>query len=209
MPRANDKCVGTTLPAFISEWGVPENLTMDGAKVHVGKNANFQKTIWKNEINFHISHPRRPDENPAEGGIREIKRLFYRIETKRNVPGRLWDFLLDYVIEIQRIIVNGSRYAKDRTPIEIITGITPDISEYMDFQFYEWVRFRENAGLGQPTLGRWLGVSHRRGNRMTYWILPKSGIPISCDSVQRCTTDELRTEEMIQNCREFTMQVNR
>ena len=44
---------------------------------------------------------------------------------------------------------------------------------------------------------------------MTYWILPKSAIPISCDSVQRCTTDELRTDEMIQRCDEYTQSVNK
>ena len=161
MTRANDQQVGSTLPAFIAEWGVPENLTMDGAQVQVGKNTEFQKCIRRNEINYHVSHPRRPNENQAEGGIREIKRMFYRIQNKRNVPGRLWDFLLDYVIEIYRIIVNGSRYSQNRVPLEIITGITPDISEYIDFLFYCWIIFRENAGLGEPTLGRWLGVSHR------------------------------------------------
>ena len=133
--------------------------------------------------------------------------MYYRIQAKKNVPGRLWDFLLDYVIEVMRIIVNGSRYAQNRTPMEIITGITPDISEYMDFEFYGWIIFRENAGLGPPTLGRWLGVSHRVGNQMTYWVLPKSGRPISCDSVQRCTADELRTEAMQEKCKSFTVEV--
>ena len=133
--------------------------------------------------------------------------MYYRIQAKKNVPGRLWDFLLDYVIEVMRIIVNGSRYAQNRTPMEIITVITPDISEYMDFEFYGWIIFRENAGLGPPTLGRWLGVSHRVGNRMTYWVLPRSGRPISCDSVQRCTADELRTEAMQEKCLSFTVEV--
>ena len=91
MTKSNDQQVGSTLPAFISEWGVPENLTMDGAQVQVGRNTEFQKCIQRNEINYHVSHPKRPTENPAEGGIREIKRMFYRIQTKRNVPGRLWD----------------------------------------------------------------------------------------------------------------------
>ena len=34
------------------------------------------------------------------------------------------------------LAVLTSRYADDRTGIEIITGETPDISEYIDFGFY-------------------------------------------------------------------------
>ena len=34
-----------------------------------------------------------------------------------------------------------------RTPLEEVTGKTPDISEYLDFGFYDYVWFRENAGL--------------------------------------------------------------
>ena len=37
--------------------------------------------------------------------------------------------------------------------LEIITGITPDISEYLDFHFYEWVQVNTNAGLGPSQLG--------------------------------------------------------
>ena len=51
--------------------------------------------------------------------------------------------------------------------MEIIAGETPDILEYMDFGFYDWVLYRTNAGLGQPELGKWLGVSHRVGQLMS------------------------------------------
>jgi hypothetical protein len=80
--------------------------------------------------------------------------------------------------------------------MEIITGDTPDISEYLDFEFYDWVVFRSNAGLGEAELGKWLGVSHRVGRLMSYWILPSSGIPISATTVQRLTNDERHTDEM-------------
>ena len=41
-----------------------------------------------------------------------------------------------------------------------------------------------------------MGVSHKVGPLMSYWILPESGIPISCITVQRITNAELATEEM-------------
>ena len=80
--------------------------------------------------------------------------------------------------------------------MEVITGETPDISEYMDFDFYDWVLYRSNAGLGEVEVARWLGVSHRVGRLMSYWLLPISGIPISATTVQRMTNDEKATEEM-------------
>lgn len=70
------------------------------------------------------------------------------------------------------------------------------MSEYLDFEFYDWVTFRSNAGLGEVQLGRWLGVSHRVGRWMSYWILPDSAIPVSATTVQRLTNDERSTDEM-------------
>jgi Reverse transcriptase (RNA-dependent DNA polymerase) len=207
LPRADNVHVGATLPAFTADYGIPDNLTMDGAQVQIGRNTEFQKFIRRHDISFHVSHPRRPNENPAEGGIREIKRRFYRFVQKHSIPLRLWDFVLDYTIEIMNVSVNGSRYANSRTPLEIITGITPDISEYLDFHIYSWVYYKTNAGLGPRLLGRWLGVSHRRGPLMTYWILTSNGDIISCDSVQRVTNAEIETQEVRDATTSYTEQI--
>ena len=43
-----------------------------------------------------------------------------------------------------------SSFAADlqgRTPIEALTGETLDISQYLDFGFYDRIWFKENAGL--------------------------------------------------------------
>ena len=52
-----------------------------------------------------------------------------------------------------------------------VTGDTPDISDYLDFGFYEHVSYKENARLGMMAIGRWLGVSHRVVGLVYYWIL--------------------------------------
>jgi hypothetical protein len=122
---------------------------------------------------------------------------------KKKVPARLWDYGFAWVCEIENVSANLSKYADGRTPIEIITGDTPDISEYLDFEFYDWVLFRSNAGLGEVELGRWLGVSHRVGRMMSYWLLPPSGIPISATTVQRFTNAERATDEMQKRMDEY------
>jgi hypothetical protein len=57
---------------------------------------------------------------------------------------------------------------------EEITGNTPDILEYVDFNFYDWVwhwdapDIRDNS----PKIGRWLGgLPHRIGAAMCYYVL--------------------------------------
>ena len=89
--------------------------------------------------------------------------------------------------ETGNITVSGSRYANGWTPIEIITGETPDISEYLDFGFYDLVTYQSNAGLGEISLGKRLGVLHKIGQLMSYWILTDKGRVISCTTVQRLT----------------------
>lgn len=209
LTRANGEQIGQSLTSFSRQYGIPSRLTMDGAKAQVERSTNFQSVIRKYDIDYHVGRPYRPNENPAEGGIREIRRRFYRISQKYTVPPRLWCFQLEYVLDIMRVTVTSSKYAEGRTPLEIITGITPDISEYLDFPFYSWVWFRTNAGLGIRTLGRWIGVSHRRGPAMTYWILPVSGIPISCDSVQRVTNAEQHTDDVKNQMDVYTNAISR
>ena len=104
---------------------------------------------------------------------------------KRKVPKRLWDFGLIWICETNNISVSSSRYALGRTPIEIITGDTSDISEYVDFGFYDWITYYPNSGLGEPHIGRWLGVSHKIGPLMSYWILTEAG---RGDIMYECST---------------------
>ena len=82
-----------------------------------------------------------------------------------------------------------------RTPLEALTGETPEISQYLDFGFYDQVWFKEDAGLGDTKLGRLFGVSHYIGFLMSYWVLTASGIPMSRTTVQRVTNLESQTEQ--------------
>ena len=209
MKRANGENVGNTLSEFVHNYGAPEHLTFDGAAVQKGTNTLFYENLRRSQIKWHMSGPRRAEQNPAEAAIRELKGRWYRLQSKLNIPDRLWDFGMAYIAETGNVIATSSRYAKGRTPLEMITGETPDISEYLDFGFYDWVTFRQNAGLGPLELGRWLGVSHRIGQLMSYWILPKSSIPISCTTVQRLTSLEMQRPAFIERMNDFNDGIKR
>jgi hypothetical protein len=78
---------------------------------------------------------------------------------------------------------------------EEVTGQTPDISEWLDFEFYDLVWW-----LDRPTKpnftdnvrrsARWIGVSHRVGSDMSYWLITESGKIISKTSVKHVIRDD-------------------
>jgi hypothetical protein len=86
-------------------------------------------------------------------------------------PEAFWDFALEYIITIRQFLVRRS--AEDRSPMETVTGETMDISEFIDFDFYQFVKYRDaKYDRDEPVqLGRWLGIAHDIGTPMTYWIL--------------------------------------
>ena len=101
------------------------------------------------------------------------------MQENNNIPDMLWDYGIDYVCKTENLTVNSPNYSDVRTPLEIITGETPDLSEYLDFLLYDWFTYQNNARLGVPEVGQWMGVSHRVSQMMSYWILPESGVPVS------------------------------
>lgn len=129
--------------------------------VQKGRKTTFVEFSREHMVNYHISQPYLPNENPVEASIRGLKKKYYRIKSKKDVYNRLWDFAVSYVSEIGNLTVTISKYRKGSTPIEIITCNTPEISEYLNCSLNDYVTYRSKAGLGEAELGRWLGVSHR------------------------------------------------
>ena len=55
---------------------------------------------------------------------------------KKQVPKRLWDRGVVYESEILSRMARGP---SKRSGYEMVTGNTPDISEWLDFEFYDLV----------------------------------------------------------------------
>ena len=127
---------------------------------------------------------------------------------KVGCPRRLWNYGLPHVAKVMQHTASHAGTLNGRTPIEKLTGETPDISEYLDFGFYDWVTYKQDAGLGEVKIGRFLGVSHEVGSLMSYWVLPVSGIPESRTSVQRLTILEKGTEANIARMQDFQEKIN-
>ena len=68
------------------------------------------------------------------------------IMLKSKVPNRLWDYRLIWICETVNISVSSSQYVSGRTTLKYIKGDITDISEYLDFTYYDWVKYHTNDG---------------------------------------------------------------
>ena len=195
-PMDSKKKAGDALRLFCQEFGVPEKLTFDGSKEQTKKGTQFMKQVRRHDIDYHISEPDMHNQNPVEGVIREIRRKWYRLMIKQRVPRELWDYGSVWVSETNSLTHTHAGGIDGHIPIATVTGETPDISEYLDFGFYDRVWFKDNAGASPFEPGRWLGVSSRTGRAMCYWILNQRGAVVSRSTVQRVTNLELSTSEV-------------
>ena len=192
-PMDSKSKAGNALRLFCQEIGVPEKLTFDGSKEQTGKNTEFMKQVRRHDIDYHISEADLHNQNPVEGVIRELRRKWYRVMIRKRVPEALWDYGLIWISETMSITHTSAGGLNGCIPITQVTGETADISEYLDFGFYDEVWYKDNAGTSPYEPGRWLGVSHRTGRLMCYHILTQKGTVLSRSTVQRVTNLEKST----------------
>ena len=192
---------GDTLNRFIQDIGIPLELRYDGSKEQCGPDSKFQRTILKNRIVPHRTEPETPNQNRAEDSIRECKRRWKQRMIKRRVPKRVWDFGIVWECEI---LSRMCRHNNDFTGFERITGDTVDISEWLEFEFYDICWFWDVPNdWDNPKIGRWLGVSHRVGSAMCYWILTQTGQIVSRTTVQHVTKEEVLRDDIIRQIQKY------
>ena len=63
--------------------------------------------------------------------------VVYRRGFRMYCPRALWSYGVTYVSKIMQITASFAAYLQGRTPFEALTGETPDISQYLEFGFYE------------------------------------------------------------------------
>ena len=152
--------------------------------------------VNKHHIDVHTTKLNRHNQSKVEGVICELRKNWFRTIHRKQVPRRLWDYGLKWVSEVRVRTSSDATDLNGWTPLERIAGDTIDISEYLDFGFYDWCWYHENAGLGPTKLGRWLGVAHKVGGLMSYWILTVNCTVITRTTVQRVTSLEMLSTHM-------------
>ena len=130
--------------------------------------------------------------------------------TSKNVPKRLWDFGIKHAAHVIQVL--PSKSLNNRTPHEVVHGHTPDISELVDFDFYDlvWVYDTKHPGVGDEDkiLCPWLGVAHDVGSDMCYWVMPESGIALARTTVQHVTRDDMLDPAISEQITKFDKALN-
>ena len=195
------------LNRFIHEVGVPTEIHTDGSKEQtLGK---WKKICQKHAIYRTWNEPYSPWQNLAEkaGGI--IKSRCRDMMRRTNTPVVLWDYCIEYNSELRTMTVSNSVELSGRTPFERIMGYTPDISELVEFEWYQWVWYNDPASHDRIKLGRWLGPAHNAGQGLAYYILNESGEVVMRSSVVPLKKTELSEPAILERTNKFSANIDR
>jgi hypothetical protein len=197
-PMTSKARVGVTLTEFSDDVGIPDSLTTDGAMEVVGPKTEFMKEVNRLKVRLKRAEVGRCNQNyAAEREVGELKKRWRNRMVRKKVPRRLWDFGLMYEAGILNRIPKGN---SGRTGLEIVTGETPDISEWVDFEFYDRVWFYDHKKIEMDSAGkrlaRWLGIAHRVDSDLCYWLLLLNGSILAHTTVQHVTREDWLNEEI-------------
>jgi hypothetical protein len=205
-PNHQSSQAAASLNDFMRDIGIPKHLKTDSAQEFVGAKTEFVKTVKKKGIDLTYAEGERKNQVwQADVAIRGLKTRWHDTMVRKKVPRRVWNFGLKHAAKIMQMIP-GNKHGS-RTGYEQVTGKTPDISELLDFEFWDpvWYWAESHPSVSEPAraLGRWMGISHRVGSSMCYWIMPVNGKPISETTVQHVTEEDMRNPDIAEQVKVF------
>ena len=134
-----------------------------------------------------------------------VKRYCNIILDRTGAPPYLWFYCIKYVCYLLNHL--SAETLGYKTPIQAATGQIPDISNLLQYHFYQPVYFRErNASFpseSEERLGYWIGISEHCGDELTYevitadtqQIIPRSTLrPADTPSTQNRRADSVLGE---------------
>ncbi len=133
------------------------------------------------------------NQNLAEAGIRELRRMYKKAMLQTGAPHVLWDYCMELMASIRSHMTLNILELEGDTPEALLTGDTPDISNLCEFQWYELVWYIDPLDkLENKKIARYLGPSHDIGQAMASRLLTIKGQQISRTSVIPLSDEERR-----------------
>jgi hypothetical protein len=125
--------------------------------------------------------------------VRELKKASARQMLKKHSPKCLWDDAMELQAHILSHTAGNQFGVNGETPETMLSGETADISEFAEFGWYDWIKFRDTkvpCPQDKLVLGRHLGPSADIGPAMMAKTLKQNG-----QHVHRTTLGSLMEEE--------------
>ena len=177
-----------TLEDFIRKWGAPEGLFSDNAKAETSH--RVKDILRQYNIADFQSEPYYEHQNLAERRIQDVKSMCNTIMDRTGTPEHLWLLCLVYCVMLLNHLATST--LDWRTPIEKCFGVTPDISPFLCFEWYEPVLYHDRDASfpnSKEKFGRFVGVAEHVGDALTFKILTDDTQQIIHRSVVRSARD--------------------
>ena len=123
----NKDNVGDALSLLIQDLGVVQKMHSDNAPEMVGRNTPLPPLSRYATM-----------KNYGENLVRQVKGLTIFLMHRQNVLLRLWSYAMEYASDLHSLMVPGMYRNRGRTGYELVFGITLDMSEYVEFDFYNF-----------------------------------------------------------------------
>ena len=125
---------------------------------------------------------------------------------KRDVLKKLWDQCLDLESRIRSATTLPRFELYHQTPEAKMHGMSADISDICEFEFYEWVMFNDSQATFPETKfheGRWLGPAVDVESALTNKTMKSNGQVVPCSSIRHLTLDKLTNQDHIAMTKDF------
>ena len=200
---ANEREFVNTLLDTIRERGAMDKLITDSATVEISKQViDVCRALL---IQQHQTEPNYQHQDFAEHRYRHIKGNLNWYMNYRAVPPEAWLLCLKWICAVMNMTAEKS--LGWRTPLEVLTGQTTDISIALCFLFWDVVyvsRYKDSQYSGQPgseqsseVRGRFVGFADHVGHALTFLVLTddtKKIIPRSRLRLANETENNLKLE---------------
>ena len=173
------------LEEFIKEVGAPSVIKSDNSKMQTGK--AFSDLCQLYNIGQETTEPYHKWQNEAERRIQTIKSTSNRILDRSGAPDSLWLRAVTFTCMLLNVM--AKRSLNWRTPMEVGLGVTPDISAFIQFTFFEPVYYIDPTPAGYPEtnekIGYWCGPAESVGDTLTSWVYTRDTNELIARSVLR------------------------
>ena len=148
-----------------------DRLISDSAQSEISKKVldilrHYTIDAWQSE-------PYHQHQNFAENRWGTVKRIANNVLNRTGAPPSCWLLCLLWICYVMNHLATSALHW--RTPVEVLTGTTPDISNIIVFHFWEPVYYSiEDSSFPSETcekLGRFVGIAESVGDAMTFKVL--------------------------------------
>lgn len=208
MENKSGKNVSLAIKRYFKEIGVPERLICDQAREQVKGDAK----ILCHDAGCTVVELEKgtPSSNRAERAIKTLKDETKNDLFQSNCPLILWDYALERRAKIICSTPRSNHLLDGNTPHTRLTGQVADISNLIDFKWYDWIVYRvegQKFPFQHQKIGRALGPATHAGNMMSQWVLTATGDVMPIQTLRRLTDSEKNNQSMKDRMKEFDLKI--